>query len=1501
MSEEYELRLVDIRAGDEEKQYSLGSGYLIAPALVLTARHVVVGARTGTVWARIRVRVGHPHRRGQMERRRAKVCWVDSGGRDVALLELDSPVPVPGAARWGRPRGSDPIPYIGVGYPLHSLGVGGQRTVEQLGGKLPPLAGGLGVDDLYVLDQHAGPKQRPDGKAAWGGVSGTAILCRDLIVGVAVYSDTGHENTRLRAVPAHTFVADPGFIRHLRRHGVAAPVLVPVSARPPVAASGYMLEVEQQFTAVGFEGREAELAEMAAFCRSKDESSPRYWRWLAPAWSGKTTLMAQFALNPPRDVHVLAFFITRRQLGRSDQTAFLASLQGQLREYLHDPDLLCTSQGQFLHALERAAAQATEAGQRLVLLVDGLDEDTGVPDGSSGHSIAALFPRNPPPGLSVLVAARPDPPVPSDVLDPHPLRDAAIDHLLDISPAARSARRIAQRDLTDLWAGPWLGRELACLTAAAGGGLGATDLANMAREKGCDGGVRPVWKAWEVEDALGGSAGRSFQRRPAQWAATGAEPEALFALGHDELHKGVLERLGSGLDAYRARVHAYADTWRDAGWPADTPEYVLIGYPVLLRQLGDTERLTALATDPVRHERLWQITGADAQALSEIGDAFRLHLASRDPDLRACLRLAHRRDALRERASRAADELIMAWAQLGHAPRALALVQATNDPDRLVRLLPQILRFDARQATVALATAAARGIADPEQQAGALRGIAHGLVDAGRTDAARALADALADPVLRARVVLAVVRALADAGRPDEALELAGTVGPLAQRSEALTVAGCALADAGRTEEAEALADVLTDPAHKARVLVGVVRALAEARRPDEAVALAHTVAPSGRRQAALSAAVGGLADAGRTAEAGRLARTLAHPEREAEALTAVARALVRDGRPAEAVALAHDVGRLARNLADPERRARMLTVAACLLADAGSTDDALTHVREAGEVARTLTHPERQAEALEVIAREVATVRRTDDALALSVTGGGRGLQARAVAEVVRVLADAGRTDAGHADAAADLARTIPHPDRKASALVVVARAVAHAGREDDAAALAHEAAAVARSDTNLDRKAQILAMVARALAAAGCDGDAAALADEAAAVARAAKNPDREAETLAAVARTLAAFGRTDEAAAAARAIAHADRRASALVIVARALADAGRTDSALALARTIDKPDREAEALVVAVRALADTGRMEEAAALTRTITVARRQADARVIMARALADEGRTDDALALARTVKDPDGRGQALVGVARALAASGRTDEAVGLARTITDQKRRSLGLVGIVRTLAGAGRTAEALSLSRTITYPLRRSQSLAIIACAVARDGHTANALALARTITHAERRAEAEVGVVHAVADAGRTEEAAALAREIGKPLRRTGALLGIARAGSRAGRTADCIAFAHEAVVVARTVADTESQARLLMDAARTMAEAGATATTVADERGTYIADARAVAAEALSVGRWMPLVEAMAALAPEVLDVLTSLIPEPAPPPVPDSGTEPEEC
>jgi hypothetical protein len=223
-------RLALIRSGDADGFLRVGTGYLIGPRLVLTARHVVEESK-GTPWAQIDVRVGHPQD-PDVHRCRASVRWTHPEGRDVALLLLDDEVRVPERVRWGRPVGNAPLPYQGLGYPSATFR-DGQHKVEHLRGKLPPQAGGVGAQDLYALDQEFAPDTRADGEQAWSGASGSAVFCHDHLVGVVIHDDHAFANRRLHACPARTFTGDPAFAGLLQRYGDGPPEVVDIPAIPP--------------------------------------------------------------------------------------------------------------------------------------------------------------------------------------------------------------------------------------------------------------------------------------------------------------------------------------------------------------------------------------------------------------------------------------------------------------------------------------------------------------------------------------------------------------------------------------------------------------------------------------------------------------------------------------------------------------------------------------------------------------------------------------------------------------------------------------------------------------------------------------------------------------------------------------------------------------------------------------------------------------------------------------------------------------------------------------------------------------------------------------------------------------------------------------------------------------------------------------------------------------------------------------------------------------------
>lgn len=810
------------------------------------------------------------------------------------------------------------------------------------------------------------------------------------------------------------------------------------------------------------------------------------------------------------------------------------------------------------------------------------------------------------------------------------------------------------------------------MIAAANGGLSAQDLADLMGEV----------SAWEVEEVLGGALGRSFQHRPAQWPATGQQPAHLFSFAHEELQQGALKRTSrAALEGCRARVHAFTDAWREAGWPAETPEYALVGYPQLLRNLADTTRLTVLATDVVRHERLWETTGSDTEALAEIADAIRLHRAATNPNLGACVRLAQRRDEIRGHVASIPDDVIETWAILGHVRRALTLAQVAHGSRRIPDLVRRLL-FAGRadHNTASLVGSVARQLLSPVQDAWELRDVADALCGAGHPQQAADLARSIAKPDRRDDALAAVVGAMARSGDPQQAAELARSIADPDRQAGVLASTARALARSGRHEQAVELARSIADPQRRNGVLGSLSAAAAEAA--DKEPANAYVPAPHafGRQARIPAEPVRDAHFAKDQEQVAERARSISDPDRQAKALGAIAKELALSGFQRQATELADEAARLARGIVDHDERDGALTVAARAVARKG-------HHALAAELARAMADTDRRADTLAAVA-------------------------------VLMARAGAGQQAAELADEAAELARGGTALGPKAALLAVVAEAMTLTGRHEQAAELAHIAAELAHDAEGSGQRAMALTLAARAMARTGRHR-------QAIDIARMVTEPDLLDGAYGAVAVVVAHTGHPREAVELTRRIDDPDRKDKALAAVATALAHAGHHRQATDLALSITRQTSRDRALTLIIRAMARTGHRQEAVELSRTaVDLVHEAGDANWIArtlataAEVLAHDGHHEQAVGFAqeaakfaRTLKDPGRRAAALTGAARALSRTGCRGQAEGVgraavnaARTIKDPGQRVKALTSTAKKcrdiLDGRVLLAEALDI---------------------------------------------------------------------------------------------------------------------------------------------------------------------------------------------------------
>lgn len=664
-------QLVVTRGGERSR----GSGYRVRADAVLTAAHVVDGADS------VRIRFGP----GLDDEWTVETTswWMDRVS-DVAVVtfaprEADSVVP----AQFGRiDDRAARLNVVAVGFPLWNLDAtaGGKpyRDSVQADGTVPVLSNWRGGKLAVVVEP---PAAREDDLSPWEGMSGSAVWVKDRIVGVIATHHVAGGLGRLAAARVDKALdhVDPV-------HGTALRDVLdlhePLADVLPASRSARVHDTRQAMVRNAaperLRDRDWELEELVEFCAGDE----KYLWWQAGPWAGKSALLGWFALHPPDGVDVVSFFINGRQAGESDSDAFTEAMIDQLAALADEsPKPALKARARRLHTyrlLDTAAARCAEAGRLLLLVVDGLDEDTSRDDGLNRPSIASLLPRRPAPNVRVLVASRPHPDLPDDVPGDHPLRTIP-PRQLPVSLHAKNIEVVAKEELRALLAKPGLQRDILGLITASGGGLTQSDLEELLA-------LPPFeWQGlfgFELEVLFGGVLGRSVGARASRGQA---EPVYLFT--HDTLREQAELKFGKGIAARRAALHDWADGYRARGWPENTPRYLFRGYVRMLAARGEVDRLVACALDRVRHDRMLAVTGGDGAALTEIVSAAGLLAKAPVPDLLMLLRVAAARSALGDRNGKIPAELPGVWARLGRRDRAIALADSFVSDGRRARAL----------------------------------------------------------------------------------------------------------------------------------------------------------------------------------------------------------------------------------------------------------------------------------------------------------------------------------------------------------------------------------------------------------------------------------------------------------------------------------------------------------------------------------------------------------------------------------------------------------------------------------------------------------------------------------------------------------------------------------------------------------------------------------------------------------------------------------------------
>lgn len=608
--------------------------------------------------------------------------------------------------------------------------------------------------------------------------------------------------------------------------------------------------------------REAELGQLAHLVRTRSG----YLALNAGPWSGKTALLATFVARhaPDIDVDLVSYFVRRGQETDHAQ-AFLSAMVTVLGR--HTGRRRPTADRTTLFELwEEAARTSGSRGRKLLVVVDGLDEDAGARPG--GQSIAALLPKQTYPELLVLVGTRWHPPLPTDVDADHPLRGAEKIPGFRPSPHALVLRDLAAVDLDALIDEPqgW-GWQVIGYLLVARGGLSCGDLTELI---GLDPAVAaPLPRV--LQRTLYNVAGRGLDLQD-------LEPDSLI-LAHEQLYAAAEAALGKSKAAVvTARLHTWAEHYRAQGWPESTPAYLLHSYQELLRHTGDFERYTIFTLD---HRRLLRLAdrGHTDLALTSLD-----HLTAM-PQTPAVLAAAATSRALLTSGNQILPrEVVRALVLVGDTTRARSLALSPLDPaSKALRLT-----------IVVHALLATRTPAATAQAQDCAREAARWAERAAFQD--YPVASTTAEPDTQAIMPRTAV-ALAAAGLADEAVDLLTTVDISKGAHAAVVAEAAALLASPRPDFAAWLLQELT--------LEADYQADADDGRPDLAVEIwAAVAAADPSRSAAVHdtmrhfvAQLATTSPGLRAVDCQALAASALAPTRPAEAreLAASARHMVRD------------------------------------------------------------------------------------------------------------------------------------------------------------------------------------------------------------------------------------------------------------------------------------------------------------------------------------------------------------------------------------------------------------------------------------------------------------------------------------------------------------------------------------------------------------------------------------------------------------------------------
>jgi Trypsin-like peptidase domain len=299
-----------VQMADGNDLYNLGSGYLIADRLVLTAAHVLEQA-TGAI---PQEGEGVEVARIGGDWQQATVAWVDAL-LDVAVLACPG-LTASGGVRWGRLAGAEPLDWSAVGFPAASADEHAGRQAEHAFGRVSPISDRAAGRLALTVESREASR----GSSPWAGLSGAAVFCGDHLVGI-VTADPWAYARSLVGRRVEDFCHDSGLAQLLG----SAPAVEDVAGgnrEPGLSALRSTLRSRNR----SFTGREADLAALAAEPRGRTVLTQAL---VGLGGVGKSALALEYAHRryTAGEVDLAWWFVAE---DRSVLLASMARLYGQL-------------------------------------------------------------------------------------------------------------------------------------------------------------------------------------------------------------------------------------------------------------------------------------------------------------------------------------------------------------------------------------------------------------------------------------------------------------------------------------------------------------------------------------------------------------------------------------------------------------------------------------------------------------------------------------------------------------------------------------------------------------------------------------------------------------------------------------------------------------------------------------------------------------------------------------------------------------------------------------------------------------------------------------------------------------------------------------------------------------------------------------------------------------------------------------------------------------------